>query len=346
MWLCGNVTQITRSLIVRILILAYVAGAFIASAYEYFNTSWQPIFCIAAALLVAGWWFRRYKMLVLVYFSISFILIGLGWGGYYQARYQMPDEFYTDFSGTGIVVSEPLPKPTYQQLIVAISADNPRILVKAETYPLYNYGDEIKFTGKIDRVESFETDDGKVFDYPQYLLMKFQAVGIVKYPKDVSLDSEDNGNVIVSNILRIKRTLENAIMRALPMPESALGRGLLTGGSASFTDAFRQAMQRTGTSHIVAISGYNVTIVILIFFLAVRRRLGYWVALGSGFAALATFVILTGASASIVRAGIMGSLFLLAKLAGRQNRVAYTVFLAAGVMVALNPLICKLQSGC
>lgn len=349
LWLCGSVIQITRSLIIRILILAFVAGAFAASATEYFNTNWQAVLCIAAALLIAGWWFRYYKMLALVYFSVSFVLIGLGWGGYYQARYQAPDEFYTDFDGTGIITSEPLQKPTYQQLIVMLSADNPRqnprVLVKAETYPLYNYGDEIKFRGKIDRVETFETDDGKVFDYPQYLLMKFRAVGIVKYPKDVSLESEGNGNAIVSNILQIKRKLENAILRSLPMPESALARGLLTGGSASFSDAFRQAMQRTGTSHIVAISGYNVTIIILIFFLAVRRRLGYIAALASGFAALAAFVILTGASASIVRAGIMGSLFLASKLVGRQNRVEYTVFLAAGVMVALNPLIVRYDAG-
>jgi len=352
LWLCGGMAFLTRTMAARIIILAFIGGAFVASATDYFIASWRPLLCIAAALVIGGWWFRHHKILAIVYLSLGFTLVGLGWGGYYEARLQAPDAFYTDFDGTGIVVSEPLQKPTYQQLIVALSADNPRqnprhprVLVKAETYPLYRYGDEIKFKGKIDRVEAFETDDGKVFDYPKYLLMKFRAVGIVKYPKDVSPESESNGNATVAKILQIKRTLESAITRTLPMPESALARGLLTGGSASFTDAFKLAMQRTGTSHIVAISGYNITIVILIFFLTIRRWAGYWPAIISGFAALAAFVVMTGASASVVRAGIMGSLFLLAKLVGRQNRVDYTVYLAAGAMVALNPLIVRFDAG-
>src|SRR3990167_3689518 len=335
---------LTRTNAVRIIILAFIGGAFAASATDYFIAIWRPLLCIAAALIIGGVWFRHHKILALVYLSLGFILLGWGWGGYYEARLQAPDSFYTDFDGMGIVVSEPLQKPTYQQLIVKIP-DNRHVLVKAETYPFYHYGDEIKFKGKIDRVETFETDDGKVFDYPQYLLMKFRAVGIVKYPKDVSRESEENGSAAVSKILQIKRTLENATARALPEPESALARGLLTGGSASFTNAFKLAMQRTGTSHIVAISGYNITIVILIFFLTVRRWLGYWPAITSGFAALASFVVMTGASASVVRAGIMGSLFLLAKLVGRQNRVDYTVYLAAGAMVALNPLIARFDAG-
>ena len=344
MWLSKDMAFLTRTTAARIVILAFISGAFIVSSTDYFLAHWRPLVCVAVALVIGGIWFRHHKILALVYLSLGLMLAGLGWGGYYQARLQAPDYFYTDYNGTGIIVSEPLQKPTYQQLIVKMP-DNRRVLVKAETYPLYNYGDEIKFRGKIDRVEAFETDDGKVFDYPQYLLMRFRAVGIVKYPKEVSRESEENGSVAVSKILQIKRTLENATARALPEPESTLARGLLTGGSTGFTDTFKQDMRRTGTSHIVAISGYNITIIILLFFLAVRRWAGYWPAMASGFAALAVFVVITGASASVVRAAIMGSLFLLAKLVGRQNRVDYTVYLAAGAMVALNPLIVRYDAG-
>jgi competence protein ComEC len=335
--------MLTRSVMVRILIIAFVGGAFVASSTDYFVTHWQPVLCMAAALFIGGWWFKHYRTLALVYLAVAGALIGLGWGGWYQARLKPPMDFFADFSGRATIVSEPIPKPTYQQLIVALP-NNRRLLVRAETYPLYHYGDVVDLDGQIEPVMSFDTKDGKVFNYPQYLLMKYRVVGLVTKPRELIKVDEGQGSIVVAKILLIKQAFENAIARVLPEPTSTLARGLLTGGG-NFSENLKQTMQKTGTSHIVAISGYNITIILLIFFLSVRQYIGFRWAMASGFIGLAVFIVITGASASVVRAGIMGSLFLLAKLVGRQNKVAYTVFLAALIMVALNPLIVRFDAG-
>jgi competence protein ComEC len=94
----------------------------------------------------------------------------------------------------------------------------------------------------------------------------------------------------------------------------------------------------TGISHIIAVSGFNITIIILaITSLAqiIGRKNSVWLA---AFAIVA-FVIICGASASVVRAAIMGSLLLISLSLGRQYSVAPALFFAALVMLAVNPKI-------
>jgi len=304
--------------------------------------------------------FWRQRALRIVYGSVIALGIGIALTSWYVERLTPPSSLYGDFSGEGTVIAEPVNKPASQQLVVKVASETTpptppltkgreggvdrNILVKAETFPFYNYGDTVKINGTLEKAEQFDSGNGKMFDYPNYLLMKNKVSAIADKP-DISPVSKNDGNKAMATIFNLKHIFENAIDKTLPEPEASLDKGILIGSRANFAESFTEALRRSGTSHIVAISGYNVTIVLMIFFLWVRRYFGFKVGIALGLSSLLVFVVLTGANASIVRAAIMGSLVLFAKVIGRPPRLEHSLFVAAGVMIAINPLIVRFDTG-
>ena len=107
-----------------------------------------------------------------------------------------------------------------------------------------------------------------------------------------------------------------------------------------------EAFARTGTTHIIAISGSNITIIAAVIigfmqFLGVSRRRAFWWISGG----IAVFVIMTGATASVVRAGIMGVFVLLARQLGRPSRATNALVFTAFVMLLVNPKILVFDAG-
>lgn len=134
--------------------------------------------------------------------------------------------------------------------------------------------------------------------------------------------------------------LEQGINQALPSTEAALLNGLLLGGREDLPRDLLQAFRTTGTSHIVAVSGFNVTIVVSTVAAMIRSLpLGRMTQLTVTVLAVAAFVVLTGASPSVVRAGIMGSLVVLARYSGRLADGWHLLMLSAASMVLVQPAI-------
>ena len=114
--------------------------------------------------------------------------------------------------------------------------------------------------------------------------------------------------------------------------------GLILGEKAPFSQDFTQKFVDTGTIHIVALSGYNVTIVaewIMKVFVFLPRHLG----IGIGIFTILLFIIMTGASSTAIRAGVMAILALIARATGRNYDVARALILAAVFMIILNPYV-------
>ncbi|MBI4090263.1 MAG: ComEC/Rec2 family competence protein [Candidatus Kerfeldbacteria bacterium] len=145
---------------------------------------------------------------------------------------------------------------------------------------------------------------------------------------------------IIAALAAARAWLEGGINQALPPTEAALLNGLLLGGREDLPRDLLQAFRTTGTSHIVAVSGFNVTIVVsavaaLIRSLPLSRSPQLMVSV----LAVTAFVILTGASPSVVRAGIMGSLVVLARYSGRLADGWHLLMLSAASMVLVQPAI-------
>lgn len=121
----------------------------------------------------------------------------------------------------------------------------------------------------------------------------------------------------------------------LPEPHASLLKGILFGKTASFQPEFYQALITTGTLHVVALSGTNISMIINMvskITYPLGRRIGGLVSLLS----VAAFIMFVGPSPSVVRAGIMGAITILAVLFGRQKLTLLSLLIAAIVMILID----------
>jgi competence protein ComEC len=122
----------------------------------------------------------------------------------------------------------------------------------------------------------------------------------------------------------------------LPEPEASFGAGLLIGQRSTIPKDINDQLSITGLTHLVAVSGYNLTIIIV----AVRQVLGKGSKFQSTLAAaslMILFILVTGLSASIVRAALVSSLSLLAWYYGRKFKPLLVISFAAALTAAWNP---------
>ncbi len=136
------------------------------------------------------------------------------------------------------------------------------------------------------------------------------------------------------------------VSRLFAEPYASFLLGLLAGDDGGLPYALKQQFRATGTSHILAVSGYNVTKVVLIFSLLyaavlIPRRWASLVAIGS----VALFVMFTGAEASVVRAGVMTGFVLLARALGRPASQPRALVYVATLMLVVNPLALRYDLG-
>ena len=119
---------------------------------------------------------------------------------------------------------------------------------------------------------------------------------------------------------------------------SSLAAGILLGVKGQMPYEFYQQLVSTGTLHIVAASGFNVMIVASVLMQVLSKLLAKGWAIAGGVVGIGVYVLLSGASASVVRAGIMGSLTLMAYYFGRPAEARRLLWVTAGVMLLFDPL--------
>ena len=252
---------------------------------------------------------------------------------------------------SGEIVDEPNIKENNQQLTVFVTSRGwtsrepdvqpltIEILLSTGLDTDYKYGDEINFTGILKKPENFITDTGKEFDYINYL-RKDGILYVMSYPK-IEIISQGNGNAVKSVLFTIKEKFLEKMNFAISSPENLLMGGLILGEKSSFSQELRQNFVNTGTIHIVALSGYNVTIVaewIMKLFAGISIvSLNFGI--GMGIFAIFLFVLMTGASSTAIRAGTMAILALIARATGRNYDVARALILAGVSMIILNPFL-------
>jgi len=211
------------------------------------------------------------------------------------------------------------------------------VLIIGNRYPEYSYGDSLRIVGTLKKPENFEVyAGGPVFDYVSYLYK--DGVRYTMYRPKIEKVGEGEGNPIVSLLYSVKNRFSQSIERVLDEPESSLLLGLLTGDKTSLGKDVLDDFRRAGLSHIIVLSGYNVTIVAE----NLMRAFSYVsVALSPlfGVVSIILFALMTGASATTVRASIMALLFILSRRISRRYDVSRALLFAAFLMVLHSPRI-------
>lgn len=295
-----------------------------------------PFGATAAALgLALGFVFCVFRRRWIV-ISVCLIGLSIGYGraGLEPAVPAFPEQ-PAEFQGT--IVRSPDVRKDHARLTVQLDRDEtaglakPRLLVRTNLYPERQVGDRISFKCTPEQPELLGS-----FDYEKYLGL--DGVGATCSARAVEL--VEAGRPSLNRMFASGRNwVAGRLNRLLPEPEAAFSAGLLIGARRSIPERITEAFQRTGTSHLVALSGFNITIIInLVMTLAVRtigRRRAFWiVSLG-----ILIFVLFVGSQASIVRAGIMGWVAALGSNVGRPSRASNALLLSAAVMVLVKPVI-------
>ncbi len=128
------------------------------------------------------------------------------------------------------------------------------------------------------------------------------------------------------------------LARTLPSPMAELAIGILLGIKGQMPTQFYQQLISTGTIHVVAASGFNVMVVAAVLMSLAQRIWRRSVSIMAGVAGVFVYVMLAGASASVVRAGIMGSLTLMAYNFGRPAEAKRILWVTVYAMLLFNPL--------
>lgn len=129
----------------------------------------------------------------------------------------------------------------------------------------------------------------------------------------------------------------SVLNQLLPEPHAGLLAGILFGVKASMTSGLYDALVTTGTLHIVALSGMNISILVKLMHRTLLRVASRRVTHLLTIFLIAGFVWFVGPSPSVVRAAVMGSLVLLSAILGRQNWTILTFILTCSLILLFKP---------
>ncbi len=201
-------------------------------------------------------------------------------------------------------------------------------------YPTYDYGDVLLVSGKLETPP--QLDD---FDYQGYLAHQ-GIYSTMLYPK-IEILERGKGFKPLEWVYSLRNRLSPTLAEVLPEPQASLAQGIVLGKRGAIPTSLKDDFTRTGTAHLLAISGLHLSIVAGILlslgiWLFGRRRYTYiWLALG----AIWLYALLTGMHPPVIRGAIMASLFLAAELLGRQRSAFTALTFAAAVMVGISPQV-------
>ena len=232
----------------------------------------------------------------------------------------------------GVVADFPDERIYNQRITLRPDGQKFNVLVVTDLYKDISYGDKFQVEGVLESPENFETDTGREFNYKRYLANR-DIFYIIKNPK-MDLLSQNNGNIIKKALFKLRKSFIEKINLSIPQPESSLMNGILLGERGGFDTEQNEEFINTGTIHIVALSGYNITVVangIVGFF---RSFLSATLSIYIGMIGIVLFVILSGVQATAVRAGIMACIAFLGKTTGRNYMAGRALFIAGFFMVA------------
>lgn len=140
-----------------------------------------------------------------------------------------------------------------------------------------------------------------------------------------------------SVVARVRRSFANGVQTALPEPHGSFTLGLLVGQRTTLPTDLLNDLSVTGLTHIVAVSGYNVTILVQFVHRLLKKRSKYQASLVT-LLVIISFVLLCGTSASIVRAGLISTMSLGAWYYGRMIRPVLLILLTAAVTAGWSPI--------
>ena len=262
----------------------------------------------------------------------------------------------------GIVNAEPTTSTASQQVTIGSVrvSDEPvfgNMLVSIPKDQQIAYGDQLIFTCTVQIPRAFSG-----FAYDRYLQAKgtlalcrsphnlyrtpFSALLHLEQSERSSGEFDREGRflplvemkqVIIGSILSLKHNIVGKMRMLFPEPHASFLFGLVFGGNIGLDKDIVNDFAKTGTSHILAASGFNVSLFTFVFFGFIIQYLGKKRGAIVTAILLVAYVIMAGATAAVVRAAIFGAVLLVGSVIGRRASIVNTLLFTASMMLMWNP---------
>ena len=323
--------------------LAAIAGSLLSEWLDLGWGIWLAGGLVSLALLLA---LPRQKPLRKVSASMLMLICCLT-GMLYQ--FTLPGNTASDirsYIGEGIVsfsgiISEP-PEASGSSVRYVISAErleekgvstqavNGKVMLSLPLGYDFKYGDRLEVIG--DLIAPPAGSGGSWRDYREHR-------GIYTYSQfgRVKLLESGGGNLLFRLLYGLRDKGSRVIDKIFPAPENALLRGILLGDESQISPLAREAYSITGTSHIIAISGFNMAVLAGIVAHVFTRRLGAQKGSLLTIIVLLLYTIMVGAEASVMRAAFMGAFTVIASSIARRGNSLNNLGISVLLMMLINP---------
>lgn len=340
----------TKSKIFLFFCLSFLGGVFV---YSFFKLSIIPLIWLLIFSLISISVFWRYKKIVVLGFCFLFFISGIFTCHLEEKRFLSSEilkynDTQKDIVLLGFVAEPPQLKEKVSRLTIQgihlyidgkkiLTSD--RVLVTTDRYPEYSYGDILEIKGKVETPQVFED-----FNYKDYL-KKERIYSILDWPK-IEKKGDGAGNPMIKAAVSFKEKIKSVGRVFFSPPQLGFLEALLFGDEENISSEWKEKLNTTGTRHIAAVSGMNITIISFLIFsffisLGLWRKQAFYLSLFL----IAGYILMIGFPASAVRAGIMAALALIAQNFGRSYSSQRAIFFAATFMVLENPLLLRYDIG-
>ena len=256
----------------------------------------------------------------------------------------------------GVICENPESSPDRTALTVSVSRviidndDTPvegLILLNVEGRQEFKYGDAIRFVTRLKEPHNFQNPGG--FDYVKYLRYKGIMVrGFIKDAAGIVTLRENQGNIFKLRLEQFRTSLKKFIMENSSSPEGEIIQAMILGDQKEIPKDVMENFNKTGTTHIIAISGFNIGIIAFLSFFAIRLimksstylLLRFNIVKVSTIFAIVPVIIYTfiaGMGISVIRAAIMAVTFMIAIIFGKDRDLYNSLLLAALIILAVSP---------
>ena len=197
----------------------------------------------------------------------------------------------------------------------------------------FQYGDKVMLQGEFRKGSEQRNTGG--FDYQLYLksIHIYGTLNVESYKKI----SSDNVNWIERSMNNIKLAITKNIEKILEDEDEQIVKGLILGDNTALEEELKEKFQIANISHVLAVSGMHIIYIIMGIEMFFKKWLGkrhvkYVVIFG-----LLFYMSITGFTSSIVRAGIMGMMNIMAFLVYRKNDIWTSIAISLGMILIKNP---------
>lgn len=297
--------------------VALLAGLALARVVPE-SAVWYAIFMLVCAFIFRA----KYRSVYVLLGFAGFLLLGLWRGGVFMHKMQP----YNDLFGSKVVLTATADSDAVygkqKQLsftVRKVQFTSPEKTAVPGVIKINGFGELAVYKGDVLHIE------GKLY----------KTLGSNQAAMYFAQFKRTGGQSSLADEFR--RRFTAGMQTALPEPTASFGMGLLVGQRSTLPDTITLQLKMVGLMHIVAVSGYNLTIILNFahkLFEKRSKRLTMLVALGL----MAAFLLCTGMSASIVRAAVVSSLGLVAWYVGRRVRPLLLILLAAALTASVYPV--------